>query len=62
MISFGEELAAGFNRAGKYPRLHARVGLDSLPDGKHPLVPLIHFRLRIELSDYQGRVVAGLNQ
>jgi hypothetical protein len=45
-----------------HPRLHARVGLDALPDGKHPLVPLIHLRLRIELSDYHGSVVAYLNE
>ena len=44
------------------PRLHAGIGLDALPDGKHPLVPLIHLRLRIELNDHHASVVADLNE
>ena len=56
------ELTAGFNRAVINPRLHSRVGLDAFPDGKHPLVPLIHLRLRIELNDHHASVVADPNE
>ena len=50
-FSFGEELAAGFNRAVIDPNLHARVGYYVLSDGEHGLEIFIHLRLGFELGD-----------